>query len=137
VEPSYDGLVFCAAEGSGDPDTLGVAGDAPAAGGVGLRLEAKAGDAVPMDGASEMCTREEREEREAREGGMYTPASGGRRGRLTSTTATATEMPVRARMEMRMTNQWRRQKEGVRDDLRCGGMRSEVDEGGLDRDWMW
>jgi hypothetical protein len=48
VEPSYDGLVFCAAEGSGDPDTLGVAGDAPAAGGVGLRLEAKAGDAVPV-----------------------------------------------------------------------------------------
>jgi hypothetical protein len=47
-KPSYDGLVFCAAEGSGDPDTLGVAGDAPAAGVLGVRLEAKAGDAVPV-----------------------------------------------------------------------------------------
>jgi hypothetical protein len=90
-----------------------------------------------MGGASEMDTTIDDNDDES-EGGMYTPASGLPRRRLTtSTTPTATEIPRRARKQTRMTNQWRRQKEWVRVGLRCGGTRLEVDEWGFDRDWDW
>lgn len=86
---------------------------------VAIGLVAEASDAVPM-GASEL----------GGSGRMYTPAA-----RERSTTSTAAEIAERARMEMRMTNQWRRQKEAEeRVCLRWGGTRSEADERGCDRD---
>lgn len=85
---------------------------------VAVDLVAEPSDAVPM-GASELGVIS---------GGMYTPAERERR-----TTVTAAEILETARMQTRMTNQWRRQKEAVRAGLRCGGTRSEVDECGFDR----
>lgn len=87
---------------------------------VAIGLVAETSDAVPMMEASELL---------GGSGRMYTPAA-----RERSTTATAAEIAERARMEMRMTNQWRRQKEAERVCLRWGGTRSEVDERGCDRD---
>jgi hypothetical protein len=115
----YEGLEG-AAEGSGPPETVLVVLDALV---VAVDLVAEPGDAVPMDGS------ENADDGEGTESGVYTTAERGPR----STTATATEIPEAARMKMRMTNQWRRQKEGERVCLRCGGTRSEVEECGLDR----
>jgi hypothetical protein len=73
--------------------------------GLAIELVADPSDAVPMGGASEMGTTTDDNEDES-EGGMYTPASGLPRRRLTtSTTTTATEIPRRARKQTRMTNQ--------------------------------
>ena len=111
------GVGVGAAEGGGPPVTL-LAADTLV---LAIELVAEACDAVPT-GSSETAD-------DSMEEGVYTPAE--REPRRTTTTAT--EIPRTARMEMRMTNQWRRQKEAVWVCLRCGGTRSEVDELGFDR----
>jgi len=120
----YEGLEG-AAEGSGPPETVLVVLDALV---VAVDLVAEPGDAVPIDGSEN--TDDDDDDGEGTESGVYTtPAERGPR----STTTTATVIPEAARMKMRMTNQWRRQKEGERVCLRCGGTRSEVEECGLYR----
>jgi HAMP domain-containing protein len=107
------------AEGGGPPGALLVADTLV----VAIELVAEPSDAVPMD-ASESDARTE-----DISGEMYTPAE-----RERSTTVTATEILQTARMQTRMTNQWRRQKEAERVGLRCGGTGSEVNDWGYDRD---
>jgi hypothetical protein len=93
--------------------------------GIGL-VEVEPCDTVPM-GASETA---DDDDDDSNEEGVYTPAE--REPRRTTTTAT--EIPRTARMQTRITNQWRRQKEGVWAGLRCGATRSEVDMLWFDRD---
>jgi hypothetical protein len=121
----YDGrLEVEVAEGSGvrdelvvEPDTLGTE--------LAVEVVAEPTEAGPI-GASEMGTMTD-EEAEAGEG-VYTPESGEACLPLARTTPTAMEVPRRARMQMRMTNQCRRQKEGERTGFKWGGTKSEVDE---------
>ena len=123
----YEGLVR-AAEGRGPPVALLLVADALVLVRelrelvLGTGLVAEPCDTVPM-GASETASDG------SKEVGVYTPAE--REPRRTTTTAT--EIPRTARMQMRITNQWRRQKEAVWAGLRCGGTRSEVDALGIDR----
>jgi hypothetical protein len=110
------------AEGRGVRDELVVEPDAL---GTGLAVEVVA-EPTETDptGASEIGTMTDEEV----EAGVYTPESGEARLPLARTIPTATEVPRRARMQMRMTNQCRRQKEGERTGFKWGGTRSEVDE---------
>jgi hypothetical protein len=73
---------------------------------LGVELVAEPCDAVPR-GASETVDDDDDEDDDSMEAGVYTPPE--REPRRTTTTAT--EIPRTARMETRMTNQWRRQKE--------------------------
>jgi hypothetical protein len=94
-----------------------------------VEVVAEPTEAGPI-GASEMGTMTDEgvEGVEEVEAGVYTPESGVTRLPLARTTPTAMEVPRRARMQMRMTNQCRRQKEVERTGFKWGGTRSEVDE---------
>jgi hypothetical protein len=122
----HGGLVG-AADGRGPPVTLLVAGALVVVMvllTIGLVTEPC--DTVPR-GASETAD-------DSVEEGMSTPSEREPR----RTTVTAMEIPRAARMEMRKTNQWRRQNEAVWGCcLRCGGTRWEVEAAESDGLWWW
>lgn len=110
-----------AAEGRGPPVTLLVAGTLLLVVVVVLLtigLVTESCDTVPT-GASETA-----DDDDSMEEGRSTPSE----PRPRRATVTAMEIPRTARMEMRKTNQWRRQNEAVWGCcLRCGGTRLEVE----------